>query len=95
MIKRLVKMTFRADACEKFESIFEDYREKIAGASGCKHLELWRDVDQQNVYFTFSIWERLSDLEVYRNSETFKVVWPMTKALFDAPAVVHTVQEKQ
>jgi heme-degrading monooxygenase HmoA len=95
MIKRLVKMTFKENSCEQFESIFYHYREKIASAHGCQHLELWRDVDHPNIYFTYSIWEGTDDLEQYRHSETFKVVWPLTKALFEAPAVVHTVHEKE
>jgi heme-degrading monooxygenase HmoA len=95
MIKRLVKMTFKENSCDQFESIFYSYRDKIAGAQGCQHLELWKDIDQPNVYFTYSIWEDVADLERYRHSDTFKVVWPLTKALFESPAVVSTVYEKE
>ena len=37
-----------------------------------------------NVLFTYSHWEDEESLNNYRISETFKEVWPQTKALFAA-----------
>jgi len=37
-------------------------------------------------FFTYSKWEKESDLETYRNSELFKGVWATTKPMFEAKA---------
>ena len=94
MIKRLVKMTFDTRHCEAFESLFDAYRSKIASAEGCTHLELWKDVNESNVYFTYSHWLEVKYLEQYRESATFKEVWPLTKKLFIAAPQVWTVEQK-
>jgi len=94
MIKRLVKMTFDPALCDQFDELFERYKEKIRSTHGCSHLELWKDIDYPNVYFTYSHWDSVGHLEGYRHSTTFKEVWPMTKKLFIAPAEVWTINEK-
>jgi quinol monooxygenase YgiN len=74
--------------------LFDQYKTKIRKSDGCLHLELWKDLDRPNIYFTYSHWESLEYLNQYRDSSTFKDVWPLTKKLFIAPAEVWTVQEK-
>lgn len=83
MIKRIVKMTFRADATDAFEAIFKDSSPFIRQFKGCQHLELWRSADNAQVYFTYSFWESPEALYNYRQSDLFKQTWAKTKALFD------------
>ena len=45
-------------------------------------MELLQSASEPNVLFTLSIWERESDLEIYRQSELFLSTWARTKALF-------------
>lgn len=87
-------MTFAPENCEAFESLFLQYREKIRSTPGCLHLEWWQQVDDPNVYFTFSQWESESALENYKNTETFKTVWPLTRALFAAAPQAWSVNMK-
>jgi len=94
MIKRLVKMTFDPQQCIAFEELFDQYKSKIAAAEGCTHLELWRDIHEPNVYFTYSHWREVKYLDQYRDSSTFKEVWPLTKKLFIAAPQVWTVEQK-
>jgi len=83
MIKRIVKMTFRKDATDQFEQIFNNSCDRIRDFAGCESLELTRAVADPRIYFTISIWQSESDLNAYRHSELFKETWAATKALFD------------
>jgi len=87
-------MTFDPAQCEAFERLFDAYHSKIASAEGCTHLELWRDVNESNVYFTYSHWLEEKYLDQYRTSATFQEVWPLTKKLFIAAPQVWTVEQK-
>jgi quinol monooxygenase YgiN len=94
MIKRVVRMTFAPEKCEAFEELFLAYREKIRTTEGCLHLEWWQDVDEPNVYYTFSHWESVEALNNYKDTDTFKTVWPLTKALFAASPKAWSVKMK-
>lgn len=82
MIKRVVKLTFREEEIETFLKNFNRNKVKIRGFEGCHHLELWRDIRQPNIFFTYSFWENEDKLNAYRHSELFKNVWSATKILF-------------
>ncbi len=94
MIIRLVKMTFRRTEVERFRELFEGWRVKIIAFPGCLELQLLQDADDPRVFFTRSIWRDAADLEAYRTSETFGEVWPVVKALFDAPPQAWTMTER-
>jgi len=83
MFVRIVKMNFKAANIELFLKNFNMNKEKIRNSKGCNLLELYRDKNDSNTFFTYSYWESEADLEVYRNSELFKVVWGKTKVLFN------------
>jgi heme-degrading monooxygenase HmoA len=84
MIVRFVKMTFQKDCCDEFEKIFIMSKDKINAMPGCMHVELLKETNNGQVYFTRSIWEHDNDLENYRRSELFKDVWGATKKLFES-----------
>ncbi|GGF18874.1 monooxygenase [Hymenobacter cavernae] len=86
-------MTFRPDAVADFLRIFGASEEKIRQVPGCRHLELWQDVDQPQVYCTYSHWDSVAALDDYRRSALFGEVWPATKALFMAPPLAFSVQQ--
>lgn len=83
MFVRIVKMGFHEENVAAFLTIFDDKKEKIRSNKGCQLLELYRDKNDPTIFFTYSYWETEQDLENYRNSELFKVVWTKTKALFN------------
>lgn len=72
MIKRIVKMRFRADEVGTFINIFENNRLKIAAFKGCQSVELLCDKKVPEIFFTYSLWESEENLEEYRQSELFK-----------------------
>jgi (4S)-4-hydroxy-5-phosphonooxypentane-2,3-dione isomerase len=82
MFTRIVKMEFQENKVAQFLTNFETAKHKIRTFKGCMHLELWRDKNQPTIFFTYSKWEKESDLENYRNSELFKGVWATTKPTF-------------
>jgi len=82
MIKRIVKLTFREEACDDFLEVFEQSKQAIRAFPGCQYLELWRSKDQPHIFFTYSFWQEEAALEAYRHSDLFKKVWKQTKALF-------------
>jgi autoinducer 2-degrading protein len=82
MFTRIVKMEFKAAEIPAFLSNFESVKNKIRSYPGCLFLELYRDKTDRTIFFTYSRWEKESDLESYRNSELFKEVWADTKPKF-------------
>jgi len=83
MIIRIVKMGFEPGQIKAFLEVFEDNKDKIKGFEGCTHVELLRDVQQSNQFFTYSHWESEKHLNNYRNSALFKGVWENTKSKFN------------
>ncbi len=82
MLVRIVKMKFEPENLSQFMSIFEESKQAIRSFKGCNFLELYQDQHDATVFFTYSFWEKESDLEAYRNSNFFKSVWAKTKILF-------------
>ena len=76
-------MNFKANEIDNFLSIFNANKEKIRSSDGCSHLELFRDKTNPSIFFTYSHWDKDQDLENYRNSDLFKIVWAKTKVLFN------------
>lgn len=91
MFIRIVKMEFQIDKVEAFLQNFEEVKEHIRNFPGCSHLELYRDKNNSNIFFTYSKWEDESDLENYRNSSLFKEVWGVTKPMFSKKAEAWSV----
>lgn len=83
MLIRIVKLSFEPSKIKEFLSNFEANKKHIRAFEGCERLELYRDQQNTNVFFTYSYWQSESDLENYRNSDLFKGVWAKTKVLFD------------
>jgi quinol monooxygenase YgiN len=82
MIVRIVRMEFAPEKVETFLEVFNATKTQIRHFPGVLHLELHRDADLPNVFFTYSHWENAEFLEAYRVSELFATVWSQTKVLF-------------
>jgi len=82
MIKRIVKMEFKPQEIEKFKVLFDQNKDKIRRYEGCRHLELWQDIQNKSTFMTYSYWDSEKDLNNYRHSELFKQVWSHTKVMF-------------
>ena len=92
MVTRIVKMSFDKINAEMFLEIFNEHRNQIRAAEGCAYLELWQTEEEYStIFFTHSKWESEDFLNNYRHSDIFKIVWPKTKALFNAPPEAWTV----
>lgn len=94
MTIRLVKMTFRPEEVTRFQELFQGWAPRIRNSPGCRYLELWHDTEDPRVFFTHSHWDGPDDLEAYRRSAVFADVWPVVKALFDAPAEAWSVDRE-
>jgi len=93
MIKRIVKMEFEPENVSAFVNIFKANKDKITTFNGCHCVELLRDINAQNIFFTYSIWDSESSLNKYRESNTFKDIWSKTKPLFSHKAKAWSVEE--
>lgn len=82
MLVRIVKLTFKPENIPSFERIFEASQSKILEFEGCLKVEGYQDIKNPCVFFTYSHWNKESDLENYRKSDFFKEVWGKTKLLF-------------
>lgn len=92
MIVRVVRMGFRPEEVESFRMLFSERRAAIAAFNGCRHLELWQDANDENIFCTYSHWESEAHLNRYRFSEFFKDTWARTRALFAEKAVAWSVR---
>ena len=93
MFVRIVKMTFKPEKIDLFLEIFDVNKEKIRNSKGCNLLELYRDKQNTNIFFTYSYWNTEDDLENYRNSELFENVWSKTRILFYNKAEAWSVEK--
>ena len=93
MIKRIVKMEFEQENVSAFVNIFKTNKDKIITFDGCHSVKLLRDINTQNIFFTYSIWDSESSLNKYRESNTFKDIWSKTKPLFSSKARAWSVEE--
>jgi len=91
MFTRIVKMEFKTEEITSFLENFENVKSNIRAFPGCKFLELYRDKNNTDVFFTYSRWQQYSDLEAYRNSGLFKGVWATTKPKFRLKAQAWSV----
>ncbi len=76
-------MGFHSDHIATFLTLFETHKSTIRAFKGCAHLELYRDLTDPSLFFTYSFWDSAAALENYRQSEVFKTVWAQTKPLFN------------
>ncbi|MBA5791427.1 antibiotic biosynthesis monooxygenase [Flavobacterium sp. xlx-214] len=83
MFIRIVKMSFHEDKIPLFLENFHSVKEQIRNYPGNNFLELYQDKNNNNIFFTYSIWNEENDLENYRKSQLFTEVWAFTKALFN------------
>lgn len=83
MFTRIVKMSFETSKIETFLENFNKSKEGIRNFKGCRLLEIYRDKNNPNIFFSYSRWESEHDLNSYRNSDFFKNIWKETKLLFN------------
>lgn len=86
-------MTFQEEKTADFLKVFNESKHLIAGFKGCTHLRLFNDINNPNIYFTYSHWDSPEYLDRYRNSDLFASVWAKTKVLFSAKAEAWSVEE--
>ena len=93
MFVRIVKMGFYEDKVGAFLSNFQQVKQDIRNFPGNRFLELYRDRNDPNVFFTYSYWDTEADLENYRKSELFIEVWAYTRKLFSQKAEAWSVDK--
>lgn len=85
-------MTFEASEIESFKAFFSENKDFIRNFEGCQHLELFQDINQKNIFFTYSFWQNEEALNNYRNSDLFKRLWKNTKKMFTEKAEAWSVE---
>jgi quinol monooxygenase YgiN len=81
-IQRIVKMTFQPAHSAEFEEYFYQIKAQVANQPGCSSVRLLKDLSNNGVYFTYSIWDNQESLNAYRDTPLFGQVWPKVKAWF-------------
>ncbi len=90
-ILRIVRLSFDESKTNEFIDIFQSTKSQIRSFEGCTHLELMKDLNYPNVFYTYSKWVSDDALEAYRNSSLFKETWSKTKLLFNAKASAYSL----
>ena len=84
-------MEFAPEKTEDFKKLFDQTYPRIRNFDGCRFLELYRDDQQPNTYYTMSKWDTPEHLEAYRRSELFRDTWTITKSFFAAPPAAYSL----
>ena len=84
MVTRIVKLEFHPDKVKDFMTYFDTIKEQVNSFPGCIGMKLYQDISNPHVIMTYSHWESEKDLDNYRNSDTFSVIWPSIKPWFNA-----------
>lgn len=92
-IQRIVKMTFQKAHCDEFEQYFISIKEAVGSQPGCSGVKLIKDIQENGVYFTYSIWKDEAALNAYRKTELFGEVWPKVKQWFAAKPEAWSTEE--
>ena len=82
MVKRIVKLSIESNKKTKFIDLFQENQHLISSFDGCISVELVKDINSNNIFFTYSLWENENALNNYRNSTLFKGIWSKTKTFF-------------
>ncbi len=93
MFIRIVKLTFETSKVESFLENFNKNKNEIRNFDGCRLLEIYRDKNNRDVFFSYSYWESEEHLNAYRNSDFFKSVWEKTKILFSDKPMAWSVDK--
>lgn len=86
MIIRIVKLQFETEKVQDFLSLFDTVVTKVNSFPGCYQMYMVRDIQNPNLFFTYSQWENETALTNYRNSELFQSIWPTIKPWFSQKA---------
>ncbi len=92
---RIVKMNFKEECVQDFLKLFEERKNKIRHSKGCNYLELWNDIDIKTIYYSYSIWDSMDDLNEYRQTELFKDTWAQFKSWFQDKAHVFNIEKNE
>ena len=82
-IQRIVKLTFKREHCDEFQTFFNEIKDQIAAQNGCLGVKLLRESGDSGVFFTYSQWDDQKDLDAYRQTDLFGMVWPKVKEWFN------------
>ncbi len=82
MIVRIVKLSINENHRNDFINLFNNNKSLILSFDGCEKVQLLKDDDNKEIFFTYSHWKNRESLENYRNSSTFKSIWEKTKTYF-------------
>ncbi len=88
MIIRIVKLTIREEEVDTFKSYFTTVCDIIRHQPGCNVLQVWQDIENANIFFTYSLWDSEQDLNNYRDSAFFGQFWKTVKPWFATKAEV-------
>ena len=91
MLIRIVKIHLLTDQISAFKMLFYAAQPEILKFEGCISVELMRNPDHFDQYFTFSKWTDEESLNQYRNSEFFITTWRKTKLLFAEKAIAFSM----
>ena len=94
MIKRIVRLTVKdAASKEAFQEIYRSRNPFKNGVIGCLEVKVMQDVNDDDVFYTVSLWGSNDDLEAYRKSDYFAETWPLVKAQLSKPAEAFSMTE--
>ena len=94
MIIRIVRMEFQPVHVDDFLAHFSTIKPLIRSYPGVQHVELHHDANHPNVFYTYSIWDGVSELEIYRQSDLFNGAWSQAKTWFSAKPQAFSLLEE-
>ena len=93
MLIRIVRMHFKEGNERDFLKIFDLHKISIRNFPGCSQLQLLKDINDPLCLTTLSHWHAKENLENYRQSELFSIVWKKVKPLFSKKTEAFSFEE--
>lgn len=75
-------MTFTESTRDEFKDFSKSIQDTIRSFDGCEHLDIYQDINNKSVFFSYSYWKSEDHLNSYRYSDWFKKTWAKTREWF-------------
>ncbi len=83
MINIVSKSELKKESIDKFLSLATELVEKSRKESGCISYNLYKDINNNNIYTFIEEWKDKNAIEMHNNSEHFTRIVPQLKDLRD------------
>ena len=92
MITRIIKISIDKEKQESFTKFINPLHDKFMQIDGCTQFEVFREKEENRIYFIYTIWKNEAKLNKFRKSDFNKSFWNKLNELAESSPQVWTVE---